>query len=108
MYTVYITSGFGTRHPKVTFLILRIKVIVSQDFKSYSQVFGVFFMGCRVDKNIVDETTTNQSKCDRKTWFIKSIKAARAFVKPEGMTRNLVSYRVRNAVFKMLASRILN
>ena len=49
------TQELDFRHPEFTFLLFRIEAMVSQDLKNYSQVFGVFFLGSRVDENIVDE-----------------------------------------------------
>ena len=42
-------------HPELIFLLLCIKAIVSQDLKSYSQVFDMLLLDPRVDENIIDE-----------------------------------------------------
>ena len=49
------TQELDFRYSKVTFLHLCIKAMVPQDLKSYSQVFGVFFLGFREHENIIDE-----------------------------------------------------
>src|SRR5205809_1020490 len=82
-----------------------VELMVSKCLEDRPQLLLMFRLRARVDKDVNDKDNENLSKYCRNTLFIRSIKAAGAFVIPNGMTVNSYRpYRVQKAVFGMSSS----
>jgi hypothetical protein len=69
-----VAQKFHTIQPEFTFGELRIKLMISQTLYDNSEMFGMLLLVFGIDKDIIDETTTNLSSSVINTEFMRYMK----------------------------------